>query len=164
MVVVSWDHGVTAGCPLWVMDLAWMVEIELGDLDSADDGFAGSSVDLLREVCCYCWHGIWHGGVGSGSTASLVVEEDGGDNGRQSSSSARGRTIGGSLPSGGLHRQLSGKMAIWVLHFYAFDVVIDEEDRGIVLISSSPSFWVAWISPPDVSLELAVGSNGCRPW
>ncbi|KAL6002811.1 hypothetical protein ACLOJK_023033 [Asimina triloba] len=43
-------------------------------------------------------------------------------------------------------------------------MVIDEEDRGIVFISSSPSFWVAWIGPPNVSLELTAGSNGCQPW
>ncbi|KAL5994294.1 hypothetical protein ACLOJK_035166 [Asimina triloba] len=40
------------------------------------------------------------------------------------------------------------------------EMVIDEEDRGIVLISSSPSFWVAWIGPLGISLELADGSNG----
>ncbi|KAL5978430.1 hypothetical protein ACLOJK_029547 [Asimina triloba] len=35
---------------------------------------------------------------------------------------------------------------------------------GSDLPISSASFWKAWIDSPDVPLELATGSNGCRPW
>ncbi|KAL5981057.1 hypothetical protein ACLOJK_028977 [Asimina triloba] len=38
------------------------------------------------------------------------------------------------------------------------------EDGGIGFSVLSSTFWVAWIGPPDVQLELAAGSHGCRPW
>ncbi|KAL5999918.1 hypothetical protein ACLOJK_034595 [Asimina triloba] len=41
--------------------------------------------------------------------------------------------------------------------------LMHEEDGGIGFSVLSSSFWVAWIDPPDGQLELAAGSNGCRP-
>ncbi|KAL5999091.1 hypothetical protein ACLOJK_010041 [Asimina triloba] len=42
--------------------------------------------------------------------------------------------------------------------------VIDEVDRGIVFISSSPSFWVAWIGPPHHCREACRQQSWLPTW
>ncbi|KAL5994042.1 hypothetical protein ACLOJK_034913 [Asimina triloba] len=54
-------------------------------------------------------------------------------------------------------------LARWVLHFYAFDAVIDEEDTGIVLISSSPSFWASSWSSPMAAMAVGLGEGDGAP-
>ncbi|KAL6003764.1 hypothetical protein ACLOJK_004310 [Asimina triloba] len=44
-----------------------------------------------------------------------------------------------------------------------FDVVVDEDDEGIKIGSSSPCFWVAWICKRTLPEELTAGSHGFRP-
>ncbi|KAL5979630.1 hypothetical protein ACLOJK_019541 [Asimina triloba] len=52
----------------------------------------------------------------------------------------------------------------WVFDLFALCVLMLEEDGGIGFSVLSSLFWVAWIDPPDVQLELPTGSHGCRPW
>ncbi|KAL5999917.1 hypothetical protein ACLOJK_034594 [Asimina triloba] len=106
---------------------------------------------------------VMEDGVGRDQGASLLAGRSCLRGRRRLLSGWRTEEIAGWAVMGSAAMAAERKWGRWVFDLFAMCALMLEEDGGIGFSVLSSSFWVAWIDPPDGQLELAAGSNGCRP-